>query len=62
MRSSGAVFMKNDEEFVYSDSAFFVDYATIKILLEWYKKKGGIDCEIDAYGDFLQALGPEVKL
>ena len=25
MRSSGAVFMKDSEEFIYSDSAYFMD-------------------------------------
>ena len=28
-------------------------------MLNWYQKRGGVKCEIDAYGDFLQALGPE---
>lgn len=59
MRSSGAVFRQDNEEFIYSDSAFFMDYATTKLLLDWSKQNGALDCEIDAYGDFLQALGPE---
>ena len=28
MRSSGAVFMKDSEEFIYSDSAYFMDMET----------------------------------
>lgn len=59
MRSSSAVFMKDKEEFVYSDSAYYMDMQTVLLLLDWYCKRGGVQCEIDAYGDFLQALGPE---
>ena len=59
MRSSGAVFTKDSEEFIYSDSAYFMDMETGLLLLDWYQKRGGVKCEIDAYGDFLQALGPE---
>ena len=59
MRSSGAAFTHNGEEYIYSDSAYFMDYDTSKILLDWYRQHGPLDCEIDAYGDFLQALGPE---
>ena len=32
---------------------------TALLLLQWYKGREGLQCEIDAYGDFLQALGPE---
>ena len=59
MHSSGAVFQHNGEDYVYSDSAFFMDYESVQLLLNWKKKNGSITCEIDAYGDFLQALGPE---
>jgi len=59
MHSSGAVFQHNGEDYVYSDSAFFMDYESVELLLNWKKKHGPISCEIDAYGDFLQALGPE---
>eukprot|EP00794_Sanderia_malayensis_P020351 gene20351-22355_t len=59
MRSSEAVFIQNDQEYIYSDSAYFVDYSTVRLLLDWSKSHGKLDCEIDAYGDFLQALGPE---
>ena len=59
MRKSGAVFMKNSEEYIYSDSAYFMDMETALLLLSWYQKRNGVRCEIDAYGDFLQALGPD---
>lgn len=59
MRSSGAVFSNHGEEYVYSDSAYFMDMTTALLLLDWYRKRGGVQCEIDAYGDFLQALGPD---
>ena len=59
MRSSGAVFRNKGEEYVYSDSAYYMDMSTSLLLLDWYRKRGGIYCEIDAYGDFLQALGSE---
>jgi len=32
---------------------------TAKHLLQFYKEHAPLTCEIDAYGDFLQALGPE---
>ena len=44
---------------VYTDSAYYVDRATAKHLLSFYEKHAPLTCEIDAYGDFLQALGPE---
>ena len=47
------------EEYVYSDSVYFMDMSSALLLLQWYRNRGGLQCEIDAYGDFLQALGPE---
>ncbi|NWX45535.1 FPGT guanylyltransferase, partial [Steatornis caripensis] len=47
-----------DSECVYTDSIFYVDHSTAKQLLTFYKQMGPLCCEIDAYGDFLQALGP----
>lgn len=44
--------------FVYTDSTYYVDYATVQCLLLLLKDIRPIICEIDAYGDFLQALGP----
>ncbi|NXO41437.1 FPGT guanylyltransferase, partial [Locustella ochotensis] len=45
-------------ECVYTDSVFYIDHGTAKQLLGFYKQMGTLCCEIDAYGDFLQALGP----
>ncbi|NWU88497.1 FPGT guanylyltransferase, partial [Upupa epops] len=45
-------------ECVYTDSIFYMDHSTAERLLTFYKQMGTLDCEIDAYGDFLQALGP----
>ncbi|NXQ85100.1 FPGT guanylyltransferase, partial [Nyctibius grandis] len=45
-------------ECVYTDSIFYMDHSTAKQLLTFYKQVGPLCCEIDAYGDFLQALGP----
>ncbi|NXE40076.1 FPGT guanylyltransferase, partial [Ptilorrhoa leucosticta] len=45
-------------ECVYTDSVFYIDHSTAKQLLMFYKQMGTLRCEIDAYGDFLQALGP----
>ncbi|NXE14449.1 FPGT guanylyltransferase, partial [Lophotis ruficrista] len=45
-------------ECVYTDSIFYMDHSTAKQLLTFYKQMGTLCCEIDAYGDFLQALGP----
>ncbi|NWI71592.1 FPGT guanylyltransferase, partial [Todus mexicanus] len=45
-------------ECVYTDSIFYMDHSTAERLLTFYKEMGTLCCEIDAYGDFLQALGP----
>ncbi|XP_008589486.1 PREDICTED: fucose-1-phosphate guanylyltransferase [Galeopterus variegatus] len=47
-----------DSEYVYTDSLFYMDHKSAKKLLAFYEKIGTVNCEIDAYGDFLQALGP----
>ncbi|XP_067419487.1 fucose-1-phosphate guanylyltransferase isoform X1 [Emydura macquarii macquarii] len=49
---------KTDYEYVYTDSLFYIDHNIAKQLLTFYKELGTLCCEIDAYGDFLQALGP----
>ncbi|KAM6079558.1 fucose-1-phosphate guanylyltransferase isoform 3-T3 [Theristicus caerulescens] len=49
---------ENDLECVYTDSIFYMDHSIAKQLLTFYKQMGTLCCEIDAYGDFLQALGP----
>ncbi|NXA60334.1 FPGT guanylyltransferase, partial [Mohoua ochrocephala] len=74
MQQSGAVCVRGDRpqlgssgnrrdsgtasECVYTDSVFYIDHSTAKQLLMFYKQMGTLCCEIDAYGDFLQALGP----
>ena len=50
--------LKLEPEYVYTDSLFYMDHKTAKKLLAFYEKIGTLHCEIDAYGDFLQALGP----
>ncbi|XP_042808136.1 fucose-1-phosphate guanylyltransferase isoform X1 [Panthera leo] len=50
--------LKLESEYVYTDSLFYMDHKTAKKLLAFYEKIGTLNCEIDAYGDFLQALGP----
>ncbi|XP_036046295.1 fucose-1-phosphate guanylyltransferase isoform X1 [Onychomys torridus] len=45
-------------EYVYTDSLFYMDHKSAKKLLDFYESVGPLHCEIDAYGDFLQALGP----
>uniref|UniRef100_A0A3Q1EQJ1 Fucose-1-phosphate guanylyltransferase n=1 Tax=Acanthochromis polyacanthus TaxID=80966 RepID=A0A3Q1EQJ1_9TELE len=69
MRNSGAVckrqsgsFSVSDEEFVYTDSTYYFDFDTSKSLLNLLKELGPLDCEIDAYGDFLQALGSKATI
>lgn len=69
MRDSGAVckrqsgcFSLSDAEFVYTDSTYYVDFDTAKSLLNLLRELGPLDCEIDAYGDFLQALGSKATI
>ncbi|XP_036112976.1 fucose-1-phosphate guanylyltransferase isoform X1 [Molossus molossus] len=50
--------LKLEPEYVYTDSLFYMDHKSAKKLLAFYEKIGTLNCEIDAYGDFLQALGP----
>nr|XP_012297993.1 fucose-1-phosphate guanylyltransferase isoform X1 [Aotus nancymaae] len=50
--------LKLDSDYVYTDSLFYMDHKSAKMLLAFYEKIGTLSCEIDAYGDFLQALGP----
>ncbi|KAK7097499.1 fucose-1-phosphate guanylyltransferase-like [Littorina saxatilis] len=45
-------------EVVYTDSCFYFGVDVVKRLLQLKKEMSVISCEIDAYGDFLQALGP----
>lgn len=50
---------KSDKTFVFTDSAFLFTSDISKRLLEFFEKHGPFQCEIDAYGDFLQALGSQ---
>lgn len=50
---------KDGQNWVITDSAFFISKITTKKLLNFYEKYKPITCEIDAYGDFLQASGTE---
>ena len=61
MKKHGIVFPCDEQEYVYTDSVFFVDWRTAKNLYDFSQEIQPIDCEIDAYGDFLQALGPEAS-
>ncbi|KAM8934256.1 fucose-1-phosphate guanylyltransferase [Pelodytes ibericus] len=49
-------------EVVYTDSLFYMDHSTANLLTVFFKELGGVGCEIDAYGDFLQALGPQATI
>ncbi|XP_034035523.1 fucose-1-phosphate guanylyltransferase [Thalassophryne amazonica] len=67
MRNSGAVCNRgsnclSDTEFVYTDSTYYVDFDTARSLLKFFKEVGTLECEVDAYGDFLQALGPKAMI
>lgn len=46
----------------YTDSAYFFSMDIAKKFLQFLKTDGPITCEIDAYGDFLQALGPNSSI
>ncbi|XP_066286744.1 fucose-1-phosphate guanylyltransferase-like isoform X3 [Branchiostoma lanceolatum] len=48
----------NTEPIVYTDSAFYFDHQTGNKLLDFYKKNKPLNCELEAYGDFLRPLGP----
>ncbi|KAG1673996.1 Fucose-1-phosphate guanylyltransferase [Nymphon striatum] len=58
MYENGAVIKdEKGSEFVYTDSCFFFDSGVAKDLVAFYKNHSPLKCEIDAYGDFLTALG-----
>lgn len=66
MQANGAVcsgcLSSPDAEFVYTDSTFYLDFQTSVSLLNLLKELEPLTCEIDAYGDFLQALGPKATI
>lgn len=58
LRSSGAIRKtENQEEFVYTDSLFYIDHVVANKLLEFYVQECPLQCELDAYGDFMQSMG-----
>lgn len=57
MHKFKAVCKRDGQELVYTDSTYYVDYGTAKTLLTLLSEIVPLTCEIDAYGDFLQALG-----
>lgn len=57
MHRSGAVFRKEDDEVVYTDSTYYISHGTVETLLDLFREIRPLRCEIDAYGDFLQSLG-----
>ena len=57
MHEANAVFLIANEEYVYTDGEFFIDWMTTAKLVNLYQKLSPLACEIDAFGDFLQALG-----
>lgn len=58
MQDMGAPVAALDNQ-VYTDSAYYCNRATSKMLQSFYEENYPLQVEIDAYGDFLQALGPE---
>eukprot|EP00058_Branchiostoma_floridae_P026233 XP_002611723.1 hypothetical protein BRAFLDRAFT_63586 [Branchiostoma floridae] len=60
-QEASTVFLQNTnnaEPLVYTDSAFYFDHQTGNKLLDFYKKNKPLNCELEAYGDFLRPLGP----
>jgi fucose-1-phosphate guanylyltransferase len=45
-------------DLAYVDLAFYFDTPTMHKLVKFYSENSPLQCEVDAYGDFLQALGP----
>ncbi|XP_053286836.1 fucose-1-phosphate guanylyltransferase [Pleuronectes platessa] len=65
MQECGAVCKRQSgcsDELVYTDSTYYVDFETTKTLRNLLKELEPLQCEIDAYGDFLQALGPKATI
>ncbi|KAJ8298434.1 hypothetical protein KUTeg_024965 [Tegillarca granosa] len=46
----------------YTDSCFFFGMDVAKKFINFVSENGFVECEIDAYGDFLQALGPRATV
>ncbi|XP_077133446.1 fucose-1-phosphate guanylyltransferase isoform X3 [Ranitomeya variabilis] len=63
MRQAGAISgPESTSEVVYTDSLYYMDHGTMALFLQFFEELGVVTCEIDAYGDFLQALGPDATL
>ncbi|XP_067845882.1 fucose-1-phosphate guanylyltransferase [Heptranchias perlo] len=56
--SGGDTAEVGEADSVYTDSVYYFDRLTARRLLAILGEIGTVGCEIDAYGDFLQALGP----
>ncbi|GFQ97365.1 fucose-1-phosphate guanylyltransferase [Trichonephila clavata] len=56
-KSNSTIAGDEDEEIVFSDSAFFFDHSITKKLIKFYKNNKPLKCELSSYGDFLQPLG-----
>lgn len=64
MRAKGCVmrgYSSGDDEWVLTDSCFHIGVDAIEALIELSKTRGDVlaECEICAYGDFMQPLGSE---
>ena len=62
IENEGAVLSKSEqfaEKRALTDSAFFMSNEVCSKLLKYYKTVRPLRCELDAYGDFLQALGTD---
>ncbi|KAM9955972.1 hypothetical protein ACTFIW_002180 [Dictyostelium discoideum] len=46
---------------VLMDSCYYFDHKVFSILLNYYNQNNPINCEIDAYSDFLQPLGKSAE-
>ena len=58
MYEAGAVLKTSSHvEYCLSDSAFYFCHQITRKLLRFYDSIPSLDCELDAYGDFLQCLG-----
>lgn len=56
LRDAGAVIPGTEQ--VYVDLAYYMDHSTARKLIKFYGDHKPLQCELEAYGDFLQALGP----
>lgn len=57
LKNSGAVIPGTDQ--VYVDLAYYFDFKSAWKFSKFYSDNKPLTCEIDSFGDFLQALGPD---